>query len=133
MNFFSKKICLAFASCILFFACATPEDAVDNVDLSIKKRSSDLKACFDKWVPQKRSIEEAKLLVHFHVENDGSVTHESIKESDLQSPVVEKCVLRVIKSIRFQENKIENGMEIVYPFSVSASGQVPTIRSDQIL
>ncbi len=59
------------------------------------------------------------MVAAFTIDPKGQVTESSISKSDIKNPVMEECVLGVIRKTRFPETRNADTVHITYPFRFS--------------
>lgn len=91
-----------------------------SVDMVIKSEMSRFRSCFIKEARKNPKL-AGVVVVQFSINNEGKVTGGKAKESSLNSPIVEKCLVRSIYGLRFSPPK-EGIAVVTYPFSFSISG-----------
>ena len=99
---------------------ADGEVSKTSVDMVIKSEMSRFRACFIKEARKNPKL-AGIVVVQFSINNEGKVTGGRVKESSLNSPIVEKCLVRSIYGLRFSPPK-EGIAVVTYPFSFSISG-----------
>ena len=91
-----------------------------SVDMVIKSEMSRFRSCFIKEARKNPKL-AGVVVVQFSINNEGKVTGGKVKESSLNSPLVEKCLVRSIYGLRFSPPK-EGIAVVTYPFSFSITG-----------
>jgi hypothetical protein len=108
-------------SCTLFFilitlasGCSTKSDIHAQrsiVDSTIKANQENFLHCF----ANQGSKVEGKMRIWFIIETDGMVKSVSLKESTLDNPIIEQCMMKEIMGLKFNTFS-KKKIEIVYPF-----------------
>lgn len=104
------------ASALGIAACASPSPvmykgrAFDQILL----RKSQVTGCY-LAVPPPRN--EGGFDAVFTIGSEGKVTEANVKNSTLQNPNVEKCVINLLKSIPFEAPLNKGSAELKFPFS----------------
>jgi len=57
-----------------------------------------------------------KILIWFIIETDGSVKSVTLKESTIDSPIVEQCMMKEVMNLKFKAHLSDKKIEITYPF-----------------
>ena len=98
--------------------CATYSNDRNGIDASMRQRKNEYRGCYEREFNRSKSHIEGKIVAAFYIEDDGSVTDEKIASSTMNSPAVETCILKVIKTSHFQSHT-DPRILIKYPFEYS--------------
>ena len=91
-----------------------------SVDMTIKRNMNRFRGCYAKEVTKNPSL-AGRVDVEFTINDDGRVNGAKILSSQLQNPVVEKCILQHLQGISFDPS-VGGTAVITYPFTFSLSG-----------
>lgn len=114
------KLCVLLLSigATIFFGCATsPPTFEASIAEKIEAREPDFRKCYaSRPEPRKNGL----VRVSFVFDGSGVVTSTKVKESTLGDPVLESCVLSVLRSVRFPTSIKKDTVEVTYPFRFSS-------------
>lgn len=91
-----------------------------SVDMSIKRNMNRFRSCYIREVAKNPSL-SGRVDVEFTISDEGKVNGAKIVSSELQNPVVEKCILQHLQGIQFDPS-VGGTAQITYPFIFSMSG-----------
>lgn len=104
----------------LFAGCSSTssrQPAYYSVSSYIESHEDDFQECFnDTSIPE--SIGRVRMKVRFWLDAKGSVTRSIVTESAVKYPLLDECVLSVIRSIHFDPSS-NDSTEITYPLLIS--------------
>lgn len=86
--------------------------ANDKVETALQAHKSEFQACYR----NNGSKGSGKVMADFTIGKDGKVTAASVKNSTLNQPVVEACVLKTIQGIQFSMPQGAETVHVIYPF-----------------
>jgi tRNA A-37 threonylcarbamoyl transferase component Bud32 len=87
-----------------------------RIRLAVAQRFHGLHACAERAAA---GLPEGTIAIELKVAPNGLVYSARIKESGLTDPVVQRCILDVIRSVELDPPRGARGLTIVYPLSVS--------------
>lgn len=99
---------------------ATGRVSDTSVDMTIKRNMNRFRGCYLKEVTKNPSL-AGRVDVDFSIDDTGKVNGAKILKSELQNPVVEKCILMHLQGIQFDPS-VGGTAVITYPFIFSLSG-----------
>ena len=85
----------------------------------IRRKMGAIKACYQKGLQSNPSL-KGKVAVKFLIQPSGKIGGAKIKDSSLNSPSVESCILRNVKSWRFPRADGGGSTMVIYPFRFSS-------------
>ena len=113
-----KNVKLAFLLILTFSlaACSSKSDVQkqrSEINDVVKSNQDSFLHCFkdqgDKLA--------GKILIWFIIETDGSVRSVTLKESTIDNPVIEQCMMKEVMSLKFKPKMSSKKIEITYPFT----------------
>lgn len=119
-NLTPVSVALTLSLLIFSAGCETAEkkatDAhADAVEAVIQTKRDSFRECYGKNAGT--SAPGGRVLTTFWIQGDGHVSDARVKETTLNSPKVEACILGVLKTIRFPVRENDTGVtEVNYPF-----------------
>ena len=106
---------------------APPAPVVPNpspFEATMIDHRDDFAVCYDRF-HAKKNHKAGDVITAFEYNSKGKVTHTAIQSSTLKNPKTEKCLLTVIKRIKFP--KPEGGTaKVTYPFQFTAKEVIKT-------
>lgn len=87
----------------------------EEVRRKVRENLPSFKNCYNpEWEKNKKL--EGKIVISWKVKKDGSVENEQIESTTMNNPVVEKCLLGILKKTTFPKPPEGSIAEIKYPF-----------------
>jgi TonB family protein len=110
------KVCLLLLlGPVLLAGCATKLINIDGngVEAAIASHKPELRKCNTKDV-------QGRVVVGFSIDPQGQVGKASIDQSEVANPLMESCILDVIRAIQFPVPDHGDTIHITYPFRFGA-------------
>ena len=91
---------------------------MEGADISavMDQRKSQFSACYKAQARRDRSL-AGEVLLRFTIRDDGTVQNVKVRETTLGNAAVERCMVKVGQSLRFQARAGRAPTKVWYPFS----------------
>lgn len=93
-----------------------------EVQAVMSSRNAEYRTCYEDGLRRNPYL-TGRMLMHFVVEPDGTISEADADRSDLPDQRVIECVARHVKRLRFPEPKGGGIVDVVYPITFSPGGQ----------
>ncbi len=105
-----------------------------KIDAVIKQHLDEISECFDNDAARKRGTEGGRLVAHFVIEPDGSVSSAKIADSKVNDQIVEDCLAARFRSFRFPNPTAGGVVTVNYPllFSLPGDATPPPTPEDHL-
>lgn len=93
------------------------DDGLRREDIArvINEHISEIRYCYESAILRKPNL-EGKIVVGFTISKSGSVKSTSVKDSSIQEPGLDKCLLSRLATWKFPQPKGNIDVSVVYPF-----------------
>jgi len=95
----------------------------DAVESALTARIDEFRKCYKDYVKRAsvrspaRPVPRGRVVVHFIIAPDGKTRNADIRESDLDVPDIEGCLVRTMEKVEFPPPKMDGIVEVSYPFT----------------
>jgi len=107
-----------------------PEEAVvmgsidaDAVEAALLAHRDEFRLCYEKEINAENPKLAGRVGTSFVIGSSGRVTGAGIESTSLKSPLVERCILNVIRRIDFPVPRGAGIVQVTYPFKYSPAGR----------
>jgi hypothetical protein len=101
-----------------------------EIAATIRKHLAPIKACYEEQLSKKPNL-RGKVTTKFIIAGTGRVQLAKIDQTTMGYALTEKCIIRIIKTMRFPKPRGGGIVRVVYPFMFQKAGHVKKAKIRQ--